>query len=345
MNKLEPLPPATAFCGLDVSAASLAAALFKPDQSLAERAFPNSRSGHRSLLLWLGASKARVRISLEATGVYSLDVALALEADPRCEVAVLNPKLVNRFAQTLSRTKTDAADAVVLAEYSRRMPFTPWQRPGIKQLGLRALGRHIESLTNDLIGVKNRLHAAQSAAATPQAVRCDLEQAQLALERRILKMRQEAGKLVAGDDQLRRRFHLLTTIPGIAEVSALTILCELLLLPPEMTVRQWVAMSGLDPAHRQSGTSLNKPSRISRTGNRHLRRALYMPALSAARFDPHLRGFYLALRQRHKTALQALMAVARKMLHAIYGIFKSGQPYNGQLLFPQLELEVKSIAG
>jgi len=86
-------------------------------------------------------------------------------------------------------------------------------------------------------------------------------------------------------------------------------------------------------------------SRISRAGNRHLRAALYMPALSAARYDPHIRAFYRALRQRHKTGLQALMAVARKLLHAIYGIFKSGTPYDGRRLFPNIQTEVESIAG
>jgi hypothetical protein len=120
---------------------------------------------------------------------------------------------------------------------------------------------------------------------------------------------------------------------------------ELVLLPPGMTVRQWVAYSGLDPMHQESGSSVHKPSRISRAGNRHLRRALYMPTLSAVRHDPHLRAFYQALRERHKTGLHALMAVARKLLHAIYGIFKSGRPYDGNRLFPQIQLAVESIAG
>jgi len=87
-----------------------------------------------------------------------------------------------------------------------------------------------------------------------------------------------------------------------------------------------MAYSGLDPMHQGSGSSVHRPSRISRAGNRHLRRALYMPTLSAVRFDPYLRARYRALRQRHTTGLQALMAVARKPLHAIYGIFKSGRP-------------------
>jgi len=43
--------------------------------------------------------------------------------------------------------------------------------------------------------------------------------------------------------------------------------------------------------------------------------------------------------------LQALMAVERKLLHAIYGVFKSGQPFDGKLLFPHIRLAVESIAG
>ena len=135
---------------------------------------------------------------------------------------------------------------------------------------------------------------------------------------------------------MRKRFELLICIPGIAAVSALQLLGELAPLSPEMSVRQWVAHSGLDPAHQVSGTSVHKQSRISRAGNRHLRHALYMPALVAVRRDPHLKAFYETLLSRHKAKLQALVAVARKLLHAIYGILRTQTPYEGRKLFPQL---------
>jgi transposase len=333
------------FCGVDVSARSLAVALIKLDRSVSQREFANSASGHKQLLSWLGKQNAKVRVSLEATGIYSLDLVLALDAGAGIEVAVLNPKLVNRFAQTLRRSKTDAADAVVLAQYSQRMPFTAWQRPGVNTLRLRAMGRYIEALVVEQASLKNRLHNAESTTATPRAVLLDLKQAQAALLRRLAKMRREARKLIQAEALLRERFALLVSIPGIAEISALQILSELVLLSPGMTVRQWVAYSGLDPVHQISGTSVHRPSHISRAGNRHLRRALYMPTLSAVRYDPHLRTFYQALRQRHKTGLQALLAVERKLLHAIYGIFKSGRPFDGKILFPNLGSEVESIAG
>jgi transposase len=154
------------------------------------------------------------------------------------------------------------------------------------------------------------------------------------LQRRLVRLRRQAMLLVQADAALRQRFQLLTSMPGIARISALQLLGELALLSPEMSVRQWVAHSGLDPAHQLSGTSVHRPSRISRAGNRHLRKALYMPALVAARRDPHLKAFYQLLQSRHKAKLQALLAVARKLLHAIYGIFKTKTPYNGAKLFP-----------
>ena len=73
---------------------------------------------------------------------------------------------------------------------------------------------------------------------------------------------------------------------------------------------------------------------MSRAANRHLRRALYMPALAAVRCDPHLKAFYEVLLSRHKAKLQAIIAVARKLPHAIYGIFRSQTPYDGSKLFP-----------
>ena len=132
----------------------------------------------------------------------------------------------------------------------------------------------------------------------------------------------------------------MTLLLKIRDLSAARqqLLGELATLSPDMTVRQWVAHSGLDPAHEISGTSVRKASRISRAGNRHLRRALYMPALVASRCDPHGKAFFESLLARNKARLQALIAVARKLLHAIYGMFRSGLKYEGTKLFPRISL-------
>jgi transposase len=330
---------AVLYCGIDVGAASLTVAV-QPEGGggFEQREFVNSGAGHRQLIAWLRKRGGSSRVSLEATGIYSMDVALALDQAEGIEVAVLNPRTVHRFAESLRRSKTDAADAVALAEYSRRMPFAAWVRPSGAALELRAIGRHIATLTEEHARLKNRLHAARGSSSTPRCVREDLRRSMTAVEKRLARLRREAMAAIGRDAGLKRKFEHLTGITGIGEISAVQLLGELAGLDPEMTVRQWVAQSGLDPVHQISGTSVHKPSRISRRGSRHLRRALYMPALSATRFDPHMKAFYTLLLERHKTKMQALTAVARKLLHAIFGIFKTGSAYDGAKLFPKLIL-------
>jgi transposase len=319
-------------CGIDVSAKELVAVVV--GSAVQRRVFANRGTGHRSLIRWLHDQASSVRVCLEATGLYSLDVALALHNAEGIEIAVLNPKTVHRFATTLCRSKTDPADARALAEYARRMPFTAWRPPSETALRLRAMTRYVTQLLEQQSMQTSRLHAAMASTTVPICVRQDLRSSLRNLQHRIVKLRRQALSLVQQTPELQQRFRLLVSAPGIAEISALHLLGELILLPNGLQVRQWVAYSGLDPQHHESGTSAHHPARISRSGNRYLRRALFMPALVSARRDPHFRSFYTALAHRHKNKMQALIAVARQLLHAIFGMFRSGLAFDGQLLFP-----------
>ena len=180
---------------------------------------------------------------------------------------------------------------------------------------------------------KNRLHAASTAQALPGVIRQDLKRSIAFRERAAERLTRQAMKLIAADRLLQERFEALDSIPGVAQTSAIPILAELALLSPDLDVRQWVASAGLDPREHSSGRSVYKKVRISKTGNRHLRRALYMPALVAVRHDPYLRAFYEHLLAQGKLKMQALVAVMRKLLHAIFGMFKHHQLYDGSKVF------------
>src|SRR5258708_10182814 len=92
--------------------------------------FGNTLAGQQQLLQTLTRGVQRVRVCLEATGVYGLDVALLLSGHAQLEVVVANPRAVRHFAQAMMRrSKSDPLDAVVLWEFARRMPCTPWVRP------------------------------------------------------------------------------------------------------------------------------------------------------------------------------------------------------------------------
>jgi len=180
---------------------------------------------------------------------------------------------------------------------------------------------------------RNRLHAVRATAQRLTVVVNDIEVNIRHLERRIELLTAEAVAVIAAHAELQRAFDRLTSVRGIATHSAVQLLPELLVLPDDMTVRQWVAHAGLDPRAFQSGTSVAKPARISKVGNAHIRRALFMPALVAVQHDAHVKAFFDKLVARGKKPIQAYVAVMRKLLHAIYGMFKTNTDFVGEKFY------------
>jgi transposase len=306
--------------GIDVSKAVLDVAVRRDERRLETARFDNDAAGHKRLIRWLTKGGRVVRVVLESTGTYSLDVALALHRTHGIAVMVANPRAIKQFTGALmQRSKTDLTAAVALRDFAIRMPFVAWQPPAAHLLELRDIARRIAALVVERTRERNRLHALQATAEASPVVHNDIDVNIRHLERRIELLATQAVALIGEHEELQTAFELLVSVPGIAAHSAVQLLPELLVLPETMTVRQWVAHAGLDPRAHQSGT-VNKPARISKVGNAHIRRALYMPALVAVQHNPHVRAFFEKLVARGKTPLQAYVAVMRKLLHAIYGM-------------------------
>jgi transposase len=298
--------------------------------------FNNDGEGHRKLLRYL-TRRGEVRVCLEATGNYHLDVALALHGHGRVQVQVLNPWVARRFAEArLQRAKTDRVDAAALAEYAARMPHQEWQPPSASALALRSIARRMQQLAERKSSEGSRLHAASAAEALPEVVVQSIREELRHLDEQLAMLQAEARAVVHNDAQLEQLLEGLLTIPGVGERSGLYLLGELAPLGRDMSARQLVAHAGLDPRPIESGSSVHKPRRISKRGNSRLRHILYMTALVAARRDQHFNGFYVLLLQRHKAKRVALVAVMRKQLHAICGIWRSGVAFDGSRLFPRL---------
>lgn len=322
------------FAGIDVSARQLLIRVRNPHGAVQQFDFANTEAGHRQLCQILTQRGRRARACLESTGTYSLDVAIALAKHPGIELMVVNPRAARDFAKAcLHRSKTDAVDAQVLLEFAQRMPFQPWQPPSPERLQLRALARRIGSLTLMLVEEKNRLHSTEFGQPFHKAVRKDIQAHLRQLQRRLQKLEENAVDLIWANFELRQALLHMTSIKGIGRLSAILILAELCVLPSDMTDRQWVAHAGLDPRHHESGSSVHKPQRISRTGNPRLRSALYMPALSAAQHEPNVRAYYQKLLARGKLPMQALVAVMRKLLHSIHAMLRDRVDFDGQKFF------------
>jgi transposase len=323
MNKLS-------YVGVDVGQATLDVAARPPSGEPRTAQFANTRAGHRQLITWLSKGGRSARVVLEATGVYSLDLAVALEGAARIEVMVVNPRAAHQFAAAcLQRSRTDATMAGVLREYAARMEFVPWTPPAAARRELRTITRRLATLTKEKARELNRQHAATATAETPAVVRNDLAVNVRHLQRRLAALERHAVALITADPDLQPIFQRVLSVCGIGETTAIELLGELLVLPADMTARQWVAHCGLDVRHVTSGTSVHQVPRISKQGNAHLRRILYMPALVAVQYEPHVRAFYEQLVAAGKTPRQALVAVMRKLLHAIHGMLKTQTDFDG----------------
>lgn len=280
---------------------------------------------------------AHLRILVEATGVYYLDLAM-IAHECGAEVMVVNPRAAHHFAKALNqRNKTDQLDAKMLLECLKRMPFKPWQPPRKHWQQLRDFGRFLVQLSEDGVAMRNRLHALSSRRDSPAVLRTELKRMIANNDKRIGRIRAQAVALIQADAYLQARFNALTTIRGVAEVSAVSILSELVTLPPTLSTRACVCHAGLDPRIYQSGTSVHKASRISRHGNKYLRRALFHPALAAGTHDPGARAFKQRLEARGKKKMQANVAIMRKTLTVAWAMMKNPEPYDYTRLYCEPE--------
>jgi transposase len=283
--------------------------------------FANSASGHAALIAWLeglGApgDETPARVVFEATGAYHRGLAEALEraARPYCKV---NPRQARRFAQALGRlAKTDRIDAGMLARMGHVLDLEP---QGEKQGDLSALTSARQALVKD----RNALLARRST--TGHAlVLSQLDRRRAAIEADIAEIDAALAELVRADDGLRARASILVSIPGLAAVSATTILAEM----PELGTlgnKQAAAMAGVAPITRSSGQWRGRA--FIGGGRSSLRRALYMPALVAVRFNPDMRATYERLVAAGKPKKLALVAVMRKLIVLANALLRDGRKW------------------
>jgi len=312
------------YIGIDVAKATVDVGVVSPTQRVYGQ-FANASAGFGKLEQFLRRHKARQGwVCLEATGQSSEALADGLHA-AGYRVSVVNPAAVRGYAQSrLSRNKTDKVDAYLLAEFCRDLQPALWTPPSAEWRELRALVRHYQDLTQARQQTANRLeHASAAPLVTAQL------QAHLALlEAQLAQTKQAITDHLNQHPILKQHKDLLTSIPGIGDLTAGKLLAECRNLTDFTNVRQLVAFAGLNPQHHPSGSSIHRPTTISRTGSAALRQALYMPALVAMRFNPTLRAFANRLLANGLPTKAVIVAVMRKLLHLVFSVLKSQRPFD-----------------
>ncbi len=316
--------------GIDVSQASLAVALMVTDSTdsvVRHGNFSNDPKGFAQLKRWVQRQvKGGIWACLEATGRYSEAIARYLFEERWVEqVSVLNPNCIHAYARSqMRRSKTDKADAQLLAHYAATQEPQGWTPSSPQQQRLQELMRHRDNLLDMRQQVRNRL---KSGVRTESVQRQLREQEQL-LTRQIAEAEAEVNQQIKQDETLHHQFTLLRSIPGIGPILAAHFLAEV----PEITrfedADQLAAFAGVVPKIHQSGNS-QRPGRLAKTGNVHLRTAFYMPALSAARYNPLIAAFVERLKATgEKAKMTIVVAVMHKLLRLAYGVLKSNLPFD-----------------
>lgn len=320
--------------GIDVSKAEVHAAIHQGS----ERCFPNTPTGHKGLVRWLDG-KGETRVVLEPTGRYHLGLARALAAQHGVSVMLVNPRVAKSFAKARDqRGKTDGVDARMLAAYGTVMEFRAWRPPSELARRLQALVRRRAQLVGQRTQEKNRVKELRCTCVDEFLID-GIQTCINFLDLQIKDLERQAVAIMDSSDELRAWRRLLTSIPGIGDVLAMTITAELLALPPDMDARQLTAYAGLDPVRNQSGKA-DWQQGISRKGNKRLRTALYLAAWTASRHSPHVKEWKQRATARGKQLGVVNVAIARRLLHAIHGMRRTNQTWDGQRFNPRYEAKL-----
>lgn len=316
------------YLGVDVAKKKLDCMLLDTSSGkLKSKAVANSSAGFAELLVWLDKNKAvNPHVVMEPTGMYHEGAALAL-ADAGLTVSLINPAQLRAFAQGLGvKTKTDKADSAVLARFGAAQQPAPWQPPSPSARRLKALLTRRDAVADDLQRERNRQEANEFSP-VPETVGDSIAQSITFLEAELKRLEKMIAKHIDDDPDLRNKKELLETIPGVGpRVSGH--MTALFAGRTFGSAEQLAAYLGLVPVMWESGSSVRGRPHMSKAGPAYLRKVLYLPAVGARRWNPHIKALNERLLAKGKSKMAAIGAAMRKLAHLCFGVINSGKPYD-----------------
>ena len=294
------------------------------------KSFNNSPAGFKLFLRWIKKYVLSGNIPLvfvmEATGVYYEHLAHFL-IQHGYQVAVILPNKIRNYAKSLeSKSKTDPLDSAVITRFGLERQLSLWTPPSVTLKTLRDLCREYHCLKANITQIKNQLHALNSSFKPHRESFKRKTQLLKFLQRQVVLIKKELRALVKSDSTLAQRLKQIKTAKGLGDITILTVLAETRCFQLVTNQKQLASYAGFDIVFNDSGLKKGKTS-ISKKGNTFIRKALFMPALSACRANPQMKNLYQRLVAKGKNKKLAIIAVARKLLLLIYTLWKTNSSY------------------
>ena len=280
---------------------------------------------------------------MEATGVYHESLAYYLCGNKK-QVSIVLPNKISNYVRTLDiKTITDKSASQAIARFGLERQLEIWQPPLKIFNDLRQLCREREQLVQERTMLKNQLHAERSSATSSEKSIKGTKKRIAMIDKQEKEIRDEIAALIKGDEAIAKKMKVITSIPGIGNLTAVTIIAETNGFELIKNKRQLVSYAGLDVREKTSGTSVKSKPRISKRGNRNLRKVMHFPALAAIRTDESFRYIFLRLVSRHGIKMKAIVAIQRKLLKLTYILWKSNTSYCSNYHNQSLTIETTTI--
>jgi len=309
----------------------------------AHKTFANTPKGFEALLLWvnkLATPDLAIRYVMEATGVYHESLAYFLD-EKGDEVSIVLPNKISNYFKTLQvRTITDKTSSEAIALFGLERKLEIWKRPAKLFKTLRQLTRERDQIIQERTMIKNHLHAEEAEAEPNKSSIKRINKRIDLLNKQLQEITKEISQCLTQDEKVKASVSLISSITGIGRLTAVTVLAETNGFELVRNKRQLSCYAGFDVKEKQSGTSVHSKARISKKGNKYLRKALHMPALTAIRHDDRFKAIFVRLVARHGIKMKAAVAIQRKLLEMVYTIYKSGKKYDKDYLKEEVKVAV-----
>ena len=292
--------------------------------------FKNNLSGYEEFLKWIEDCEVKnlpMHFTMEATGVYYEGLAYFLKEKGK-NVSVLLPNVAKKFAESLNiKSKTDKIDAKTLGQLGVERSLPEWKLSSEIYRELKTLTRERQRLVENRTAIKNQLHAEEHTAHPMKTTMTRMKKHIQLIDKQIASIENELRNKVSKEDFLSDKIKKITTIPGISFLTVVTIVAETQGFDNFTSIRQLSSFAGYDVRLKESGKFKGK-TRISKKGNSHIRRAMYMPSLSTIRHSQTYKNIYDRLYEKKGNGLIAGTAVQRKLLGLIYTLWKNDTEFD-----------------
>ena len=316
--------------GIDISKDSFVAGYTTIDEShnikqVRTKKFENNYRGFEEYLKWIdnqSTEDLEMNFSMEATGVYYEGLAYFLRERGK-RVSVLLPHTVKKYAESLSiKSKTDNIDAKIIGQMGVERVLSEWKVSSKSYRELKKLTRERQRLVEMRTMLKNQLHAEEHSAEPMETVMKSTKKLIECTNKQIATIEKEIEEKVSEDEYVSEKIKKVTTIPGVSFITAVTVAAETQGFDNFRSIRQLTSYAGYDVQQKQSG-QFNGKTRISKKGNSHIRRAMYMPSLSVKAHTETYKRIYERLYEKKGNGLVVATAIQRKLLALIYTLWKN----------------------